>query len=163
MAHQTDSLSRTSLDAAFPVADEIVARYASLLEAQTANPFLRESSLPEGKDAVKTALVVVAIVRRANGWVSEDEVRLYRNAYTRLMYLVPDERVDAIGRALELIGKAGGVDALSPEQVREAARNIALAHQPGHTAQFDEEMIVLPVEFDAQVAAGLKVYRAGGA
>lgn len=155
--------SRAAIDSAFSWADNLVDQYAALLEHQTKSPYFWEGALPANKEDVKQALLIVATVRRGRGQISDDDLRIYKQAYTCLMYAISDERAAALESAMNSIASAGGTSNLSDAEIRDVARHIASAHQPPDVDQDVPMAAVLPAEFDTRLTALLTTYTEGAA
>lgn len=151
--------SRGTIDSAFPWADRIVGLYADLLSGQTSSPHFHEGALPASKDEIKEALLIVAVARFANSLISEAEIDVYKAAYGRLVNAISAARASSLDVATNIVERAGGVDNLSPSELRDAVRGIAAAYQPRNVDKDLVEMVRLPAEFDARFAALLSTYR----
>lgn len=150
--------TRASLEDAFSSADTIVDRYAALLKRSTMSPYFSEDELPASKENVKRALLVVAAVRRGNGHISDDEVNVYKTAYSRLSFVISSEHTQFLDSSLSPIESGGGVANLDDTQFRDALRDFASAHRGRDTAQELREGATLPREFDTRFASLLSTY-----
>jgi len=153
--------SRAAIENAFSWADDVVGRYAALLERQTGSPYFPEGALPASKDEVKQALLVVATVRRGTGHISDGDLHIYKAAYTRLIYATPDERATALDRSMTSVKTVGGVANLPNAQLRDVVRGVASAYEAQGVDQDQREAAALPAEFDARLASLLAIYRRG--
>ena len=73
-------------------ADELVGRYADLLERNKTDVLMPESALPGSVEDIKRALVITAVTKLRNSLIKQGELDIYRTAYMLLMNVVPDDQ-----------------------------------------------------------------------
>lgn len=73
-----------------PVAEQIVCSYIDAITPYMTRNFLPESMLPASREAIKKSLVAVAVIRRINNTLTDEDLSLLRASYGLLCCFVAD-------------------------------------------------------------------------
>lgn len=132
--------------------DDLVTRYATLLEGDSAALVRSESSLPASKGAIKDALIRGAVAFHKEG--KPEAVEAYRAAYMQLGLFVGAKADQGNEEFLEIGHRIRSGAGVSHEEVRRAAQLIGDLYRDGGALDDSvAQMEQLKGEFDSALAA----------
>jgi hypothetical protein len=112
-------------------ADDIVTRYAAVLERQRLTPYFAESDLPASKDEVKQAILIVVAERIVADRMPASDLETYRHCYMLLINAKPASAVAQFNKIGEAVRRdPHPAPEVSRERVREFTSVLAVLREP---------------------------------